>query len=223
MSTFLQKSRHYLTEGDMEFVLGVLSQSVQERAGLQQLLYDPEELDQVLDSPALWTALWDRRISYRGTARLYFYLLVRHALLEVGLEDRDTAEYVANMLADQGQADNWLFPFSDRQARFLHSVDYLRDLQAASGSQRFFLHASAGNHYLFMTAFFARFIEQREERRGAPGIGYYEQVGIHSYEHARDHRLAKEYALADTFDRLAQHFPPVRRKLAEYAERFRHN
>lgn len=214
-------SRHYLSAGDREFLLAALTDNAANREGLLSLLVDPDSLDQILDSPRLTELVSAGPQPLTLSTRLFFYLQLRRAFLEAGLDDRDLADYIAGVCAEFSRSENALFPFKDRTSPVLLSIDYAEEISAATGSQQFFLHASAGNHYLFMTGFFAAFLKMRSERRGAPGLGYYEEVGRRSFASARDHRLAREYALESIFDQLVQVFPDVRRQLEHMATRLK--
>lgn len=209
------RARHHLTAGDLEFVLDALAKTPAGREGLMRLLSEPAEIDRILDSERLAAQLAEPAVGMSLSSRLFFYLAVRRVLREAGLEDRDLAEYLAGMLSEYARREHLTHPFGTRAEPLLLSVDLALELTAASAGQQFHLHASAGNHYLFMTSFFAAFIERRRERRGAPGLPYYEGVGRHSYACARDHRLAREYALENIFDALATAFPEARQALAK--------
>jgi hypothetical protein len=208
------RARHHLSAGDLDFVVDTLARTSAGRDGLLRLLADPQEIDRILDSERLAARLGEGSSALSLSSRLFFYLSVRRALRARGLEDRDLAEYLAGMLADFARGEHLNQPFGGDAEPLLLSIDLFRQVEAASDGQRFHLHASAGNHYLFMTSFFAGFIERRRERRGAPGLGYYEGVGRQSYARARDHRLAREYAMEDLFDALASAFPETRQALA---------
>ncbi|MFP4541242.1 MAG: hypothetical protein ACLFR7_06395 [Opitutales bacterium] len=212
-------ARHCLSAGDVEFLLNAMTDDDANRDGLFRLLADPDSLDQILDSESLTRALEKGEGAVRLSSRLFFYVLLRRALLEVGLEDRDLADYVAGVCAECVRAGRLTQPFRERQTALLLSIDYAQELDAAQGSRRFHLMSAAGNHYLFMTGFFAAYIEARAQRRGAPGVGYYMGIGQRSFATARDHRLAREYALDAIFDTLVQAFPQVRLSLCEVAER----
>ncbi len=87
------------------FVLGLLTagdSDARERAedrlreeGFDALLDDPRTLNAVLSSGGLDSA----------PARLVFYVLVRHVLLENGIQDRLIADYLASLLLEFGRGD----------------------------------------------------------------------------------------------------------------------
>lgn len=213
----MHRSRHFLSEDDLAFIQETLATSSIERDALLQLLVDPDEADKLLDHPALFAACDRPCLTGKLSLRLFFYIRLRKVLPDLGVDDRDLADYVACQLADAAHRDRWLFPFSQTREPMLYAMEYFRDLETASGSQAFFLHASAGNHYLFMTGLFAAFLDKREARRGAPGRVFYENLGARSYAKARDHRLAREYGMTQLFDHLSSSFPHLRAALATEA------
>ena len=218
----LARPRHHLSSTDLEFVTRALTKTASGAEALWRLLVDPGEIDRILDSDRLYASLEDSVGQVQLSPRLFFYLTVRRAFRTVGIEDRDLAEYVACMLADFSRSENVAHPFGAEAVPMLLSIDLMAAISAASHGERFHLYTSAGNHYLFMTSFFPAFIENRRSRRGAPGLGYYENVGRQSYAQARDHRLAREYAMEALFDGLVHAFPEARVALSEMQSRWGH-
>ena len=95
----------------------------------------------------------------------------------------------------------------------------LAALQTADDHTAFSIRAHIGNHSLFLSGVFPEHILHRAERRGAPGLSYYEQLGRANYRAASTHRLAARYELASVFDTLAERFEPARRALNDLSER----
>ncbi|MCC5840261.1 MAG: hypothetical protein JJT96_09060 [Opitutales bacterium] len=217
----MHRSRHFLSEDDLAFIQETLAKTPADRDALLELLIDPDEADKLLDHPALFNACDRPRLTGNLSLRLFFYIRLRKVFSTLGVDDRDLADYVACQLAEAAHRDRWLFPFSQTREPMLYAIEYFRDVETASGSQAFFLHASAGNHYLFMTGLFAPFLEKRKARRGAPGPAFYESLGARSYAKARDHRLAREYGMVELFDHLSSSFPHLRAALATEANLWR--
>lgn len=90
--------------------------------------------------------------------------------------------------------------------------------QRADDRTRFYLQAYIGNHTLFITGLFPGRIERQRERRGAPGIGYYEGMGRSSFKAASDHRLAERYDLDRVLATLAEAFGEVRGALNDLGQ-----
>lgn len=213
------RCRERLTAEDLALVQSVLAQQAEQRAAVGQLLADQDTRDALLDHPALRQALLDSPGCLPVSTRLYFYVLVRHVLLRLGMDDRLVTDYVAEMLAEFAETRRWRRPLPDREL----NVDYLYEILAAlrevDDTTAFALRAHLANHTLFLSGLFAPHLEHREQRRGAPGLHYYEAVGRASYRAARDHRLARELGLTEIFDTLAERFDRVRRALTDMADR----
>ncbi|NGO38902.1 hypothetical protein G4L39_05765 [Limisphaera ngatamarikiensis] len=211
--------RARLTAEDLELVRSVLAAEERQRPALDRLLSDEEARDLLLDHPALLRALLEARTCLPVSARLYFYVLVRHVLVRGGLDDRSVADYVAEMLAEFARTERWRRPLPEREL----SVDYLYEILAAlrevDDVTAFVLRTHLANHTLFLSGLFAPYLERREQRRGAPGVQYYEAVGRASYRAARDHRLARQYGLTEIFDTLAEQFALIRQALGDLADR----
>ena len=89
----------------------------------------------------------------------------------------------------------------------------MTSIAKANGHDRFFLHVQCANQFLVLTSLYPEHLKRRAERRGAPGLDYYEGVVISHLLAASQHRLAEEFALDDLLSMLAQAFPPVRRAM----------
>ena len=91
-------------------------------------------IDALLDDAAVVRALLRRRAIETAPARLVFYLLVRHALLEREIHDRQLADYTAAVLLEFGRlrtraADE--LPMTTT----LYLVDILSELDQARGER----------------------------------------------------------------------------------------
>src|ERR1700741_1151282 len=82
---------------EAELILSVVGPGGEERLREQGL-------DALLDDVALLPALLRRDRVSRAPARLLFYLLVRHALLQREIHDRQLADYTAAVLLEVGLA-----------------------------------------------------------------------------------------------------------------------
>src|SRR5688572_31220989 len=92
--------RIQFTADDLDFVAATLGKSPEEHQTIVQLLSDPDTRDLILDDPQLFRALLEQRGCLRISSRLYFFVIVRHVLKETGIEDRDVADYTAELLAE---------------------------------------------------------------------------------------------------------------------------
>ena len=97
--------------------------------------------------------------------------------------------------------------------------EMLTALETADDHTAFCIRAHIGNHSLFLSGVFPEHILHRVERRGAPGLRYYQDLGRANYRAASNHRLAARYDLAAVFDTLSEKFEPARRALNDLSER----
>lgn len=213
MNLVRPKCRARLTAEDFAFIQAVLSHARGDTVALRSLLLDPEMLDAILDQEALHSAVRDPGKTLRISPHLYFYLLVRKTLLAAELDDRELTDYIASLLVVFCREDKnrQLFPTIGMPMRYL--VDIITQIEKADYYHRFFLYAHLGNQTLFLSGLFPNHIRQREQRRAAPGIRYYESVGRSHFKAARNHPLAREFGMETLYDDLYQTFHDTRKAL----------
>lgn len=213
MSPLRVGQRFRLTDADVAFLVTTLALNPADRAALTSLISDPELLDRFLDDERVYRAVLESPESLSISPQLYFYVIIRQAFREAGLEDRELADYVAAVLTRFAEKRKAGGPLGGDEAELLYGVDFLLKIEQTTPYQRYFLYASAGDQFLFLTGLFAGFLERRSHRRGAPGPAWYEQLGRRAYLSARDHPLATEFAMQPVYDILAQTFPRTRQIL----------
>lgn len=178
--------------------------------GIDAILDDPRTLNAVLASGGISTA----------PAPLVFYLLVRHALLEDGINNPVIADYLAALLLEFGRGDRARRPTDNADGR---EYDYLADIveaiETATGHDAFLLRAHLGNFALWLSGLFPDYITARVERRGAPGIRYYEEMGATGYRLAADTIDAEHWGLDHLYRTFADNFPALRIALNRIADR----
>lgn len=179
-----------------------------------------EGFDALLDDPRTFNALMASGGISTAPARLVFYLLVRHALLEDGFDDRTLADYVAAILIEFGRQNRAHQAEPGDEETFRYLVDVLEAMESSSGRRAFILRAHLGNFALWLSGLFPDFITARVERHGAPGIPYFEAVGSTGYRLAADCRDAGDYGLQDIFRTCADSFPALRIALNRVADRY---
>jgi hypothetical protein len=147
--------------------------------------------------------------------------MVRHTLLESGLEDPRLADYLAALLiefAGHGRAYR-IARYDDRTYAYL--VDLVTDVEAESSERRqFLLHAHIGNYALWLSGLFPDYVVARVQRKAAPGLDYYESLGASGYLTASEFELAGRYDLRDIFRQVASGFGGVRRALNRISDRY---
>lgn len=204
---------------DIDFVVAVLGQRGGAGACLVQLLSDEESRDLLLDDEALLKALMESGGCLRVTCRFYFYVLVRHMLRRAGIEDREVADYVAEVLSEFSDPERGRWMGGDGGKGPEYFFEMMAALAEADERKGFLLRLHMGNYALFLTGVFPERIRSRAERKGFPDLSYYERIGTRSYQEASDHPLAQRYELATVLGRLAGSFSDTRLALNDIAER----
>ena len=141
---------------------------------------------------------------------LLFYVLVRHSLLDVGVDDPTVADYFAALLREfgyRGRATR-VDDVDDQDHRYL--VDILADLSASSGVRQFKVSVHLGNYALWMAGLFPERVAAQRIRRGGPDLSYYEDMGGRGYAEASEHQLAEGSGLEDVLRTAADRVHDVR-------------
>lgn len=211
--------RVQFTAEDIDFIVSILSKKNGDSQCLVQLLADESTRDLILDDEALFQAFLEQQGCLRVSNHFYFYVLIRHVLRRVGIEERDVADYVAEVLCEFSRTERTRCVLPGGQA----SVDYLFEmiaaLESADDRARFSIRAHIGNHSLFLAGVFPDRIRFRAENRGFPDLSYYEALGRSNFRVASDHRLADRYALSPIFATLADRFQDARLALNDVSQR----
>ncbi|MEX2571835.1 MAG: hypothetical protein WD737_11105 [Gemmatimonadota bacterium] len=172
-----------------------------------------EGLDALLDDARLLRALLQRGGIDLAPAPLIFYLLVRHALVEREIHDRQLADYTAALLLEFGRIGRPRPAGEEPLPDTIYLADILEEIDQARGEREFALRAHLGNVALWMGGIFPDFITHRVQRRGAPPISYYDEVGAASFRMAGAMDLALKYDVGDLFLNFADQFTSVRSAL----------
>ncbi|HEX2191205.1 MAG TPA: hypothetical protein VHG51_20010 [Longimicrobiaceae bacterium] len=167
-------------------------------------------LDALLDDPLLLRALLQRGGISRAPAPLFFYLLVRHALLEREIADRRLADYTAALLLEFGNAGRAHRASPTGEDNFRYLTDVLEALQEARGEREFQLRVHLGNFALWLAGVFPDHITHRVQRRGAPPLAYYDELGAGGFRAAAATELALRHGVGDLFLRFSDEFSNVR-------------
>lgn len=186
-------------------------------AVLSGLWEDPLALQAMLDLKEIHRSLLESPVALPVSASLYFYVLVRHAFLDGGIDHVDVADYVAGVLVDKletrpdsrpGAMPGWV----------THAVDFVSVIQSTHGMLRFHLEVAAGDQFLVLTGLFPEFLEHRAERSGAPGADFYESFARNAYRRAAGHP-GLETGTRELLGLLSESFPVARRSLNRMCDR----
>jgi hypothetical protein len=170
-------------------------------------------IDALLDDAALFRDFVRRGGISTAPAPLVFYLLVRHALLAREIVDRQLADYTAALLLEFGKAGRAHRIEQWEQRQFFYLADILAELERARGEREFLLRVHLGNFALWLSGVFPDHITHRVQRRGAPPIAYYEELGSRGFRSAAGMELALRHGLGDVLVRAADEFSNVRSAL----------
>ncbi len=220
MKVITPNCRNRFTLTDYGFVVSVLNPEDRPTQGLFRVLQDEKIRDDLLDKVELVQAMLEMRRCLQVSLHFYFYILVRHVFLKSGLDDRNLADYVASLLAEFSLMDSMrqkapgeAGPPQEYLFEMLASVEKL------VGRERFAMQAHIGNYALFRTGLFHRHLAHRVERRGAPPLSFFEELGSAQYRAAGDGYWAEQYHLSDVLSSLGESFHTLRLGLNELAER----
>ena len=209
--------RVQFTAEDIDFILSVLGPKAGSAETLVQLLGDEESRDLILDDESLLRAVLEHRHCLRISTHFYFYILVRHSFRRSDLKERPLADYVASVLAEFSQLERTRCTVKGEAKDYFFEM--LAALQTADDTTGFYIRAHIGNQSLFMSGVFPDRIRFRAERKGFPGMTYYEGLGSANYRVASDHRLARKYDLDGIFGMLSERFHETRVALNDLRER----
>lgn len=219
MKVIQPNCRIQFTAEDIDFIAHVLRRQPGNAETLQKLLTDPDTRDLILDDELLFHALLEERGCLRVSHHFYFYVLVRNVLRRSGIEDRNVADYVAEMLAEFSRVENVRCVVPGKPHPLDYFFEMLAALQTADDQTSFYIRSHIGNQSLFFSGVFPEHIRYRAEYKGFPDLRYYQEIGRANFRVARDHRLARKYELDAVFDTLAEQFHHARKALNDLADR----
>ena len=213
--------RERFTAADFDYVVKTLSRSERDSVNLVELLTDAEARDSILDSPRLVESMLADGTPLTISPQLYFYVLLRHVLKETGLNDRNVSDYLASLLERFSRTAGMTSPADGEGNPIQYVSDMLIALRKASPVQTFLIRAHVGNYALFITGIFHDTVQSRSHR-GAPDVGFYEDVGRSNFRVAAGHQVARSCALSEVFEMLAEGFHDVRLALNRLSDSLLH-
>lgn len=189
--------------------LGERARNRLEEEGVDSLLDDPRVLNAILTDPEAG-----------ASPGVVFYVLVRQALLESGIDDRETADYVASLVLNFGRGDRAYRISDETDEEFHYLVDMVARMEEVEDRKAFLLRAHLGNYSLWISGLFPDFLEARVQRKGAPPISYYENMGATGFRLAAASPQAESLGLEDVLRDVARDFPGVRGALNRVSDRY---
>ncbi len=210
--------RASLSRSDARQLAALIGRDDSEMSEAARLRLDEHGVDSLLDDPRVLNGLLtDPDVSVPPT--IVFYVLVRQALLEGGIDDRGTADYVASLIAAFGRAKRPYRISARDGSEFHYLTDMISEMQTAGGRRQFLLRVHMGNFALWISGLFPDYLEARTRRRGAPPIAYFEELGAGGYRQASNSREAQELGMDHVLRGVADHFSGVRVALNRISDR----
>lgn len=205
--------RSTLTRDDAQFAVQLIGHSGSDAATEADHALREHGIDAVLDDSRLLAALLHHATGAHASMRLFTYVLVRHACMTAGEQDRSLADYTASILLH--------FGLRDRARRIGvaddDTFDTLADISALmdgpDARRAFLARQHLGDYALWLSGLFPDYVEGRRWRRGGPDLEYYEAMGRRGYAAAAEHRLANEHGLGTLFVRASERFTVLRAAL----------
>ncbi len=210
--------RASLSRSDAQQLVRLLGREDPELGVAARLRLEEHGIGSLLDDPRVRNLLLtDADVSIPPP--VIFYVLVRQALLEGGIDDENTSDYVASMLVSFGQAGR-AYRISDGDDREFHYLtDMISELRSADGRRRFLLRVHLGDFALWMSGLFPDYLEARTRRKGAPPISYFEELGATGYRGASESLEAGELGMDTVLLGVANQFSAVRTALNRISDR----
>ncbi len=216
--------RASLTAEDMRLAVELLGRSAAERHRLAQRAVE-EGPDALWDDPRLMGALVESRDLRRPSPALFFYVVLRRLLLDLGVDDRAVTDYCAAMVLAFGRGDRAYRIHEHDENRYAYLVDLIAEAGRAEGERQFQVRVHVADFSLWLTGIFPDYIAARRTRKGGPPLPYFEALGRKGFLLASDHTLARNYGLIDVLRSAGERFGELRVALNRLSDRlmFPHN
>lgn len=213
--------RASLAREELEFLTRALGQRTRwsQRAWEERLA--EEGPDSLLDCPDTLAAIAEGGSLSAISPRLLFYVMVRHTLLQSGVDNPAIADYVAALLSEFAVGGRAQRIARHDDATYHYLVDLVMELEEeTSERRRFLLQGHLGNYSLWLSGMFPDYVIARVHRHGAPGLAYFEDLGASGFRMASESGMANQFDLADIYVEVADGFRRVRRALNQLSDRF---
>lgn len=175
--------------------------------------------DPLLDEEGLGAQLLAARSLSAPSAPLFFYVVVRHALRDAGIDDAHLADYLGALLLEFGERDRARRVDWNDDAHHAYLTDVMQDLAASAGERRFRVMVHLGNYALWLAGMYPDYIEARRARHGGPDVSYYDTLGRQGFDMAAEHALADQLGLDTVLRAAATRYPAVRVVLNQLSDR----
>lgn len=202
-------ARSRLTPSDLELLVACLADLLGSAHVAEDRLAS-HGVDEGLDVPGLAARLLAAAMPGPSPS-LLFYVLVRQALLQREVADREIADYIAALLREFATGGRAWRASTHDDADHRYLVDIVADLSASTGERSFKVAVHLGNYALWLAGLYPDRVEAQRIRRGGPGLTYYDDLGSRGFAEASDHRLADRTGLAPVLRIASERYPDLRR------------
>lgn len=176
-------------------------------------------VDSLLDDPRVRNALLTD-VDASAAPGVVFYVLVRQALLESGIDDREIADYVASLVLNFGEGSRAYRISDETDEEFHYLVDLVTRMGEVEGRRAFLVRAHLGNYSLWISGLFPDYLQARVQRKGAPPISYYENMGATGFRLAAESPQAESLGVEGLLREVAKDFSDVRTALNRVSDRY---
>lgn len=206
----LANVRRELTRGDAQLLLRLAARGSAAEYDRAETVLREQGIDALLDDPQVLNGLLTSRQGAHASPQLVSYVMVRHALLDMGEQDRVLADYVSRVMLDFGIRDRAHRIARSDDERYETLAALAVDIESGDPRRSFLARAHLGNYALWLSGIFPDHIEYRHHRRGGPDLDYYEVMGRRGFTLAAEHRLAAEHGMTSLFQKVAGAFSKLR-------------
>jgi hypothetical protein len=175
--------------------------------------------DTLWDDPRLMAALVGCRRLAAPSAALFYYVVLRRLLLDLGVDDRAVTDYCAALVLAFGHADRAWRIGEHEESRYARLVELIAEADRTGGERQFRFRVHLGNFALWLTGIFPDYIAARRSRKGGPDLPYYEAMGRSGFLQASDHRLAERYGVEGVLRCAGERFGELRVALNRMSDR----
>lgn len=200
----------------MAFLVEALAHGKADRQPLRDLASDPDALDRLLDDPALFLRLLRAPRFLHVSPWFFYYVVVRRAFLDHGIDHRRASDYVGALLSYHVQMRST----EPRSGGGVYLVDVVAAMaEARTADDAFLLQTQVGDIALYLAGLFPDWIYYRETYGRRPiGLAYYEKMGSAYWRAAARTAAAERYDLGDVLEFMAQRFPALRQALNDLVD-----
>jgi len=211
--------RHRFTRNDAQLAMRLIARGDDRELEQCEAALRERGIDALLDDPRLIDALMSAPQGAHASFPLFAYVAVRHALHEVGEENRALADYMAAIVIAFGTKGRAERVGDSDDERYDTLAALVSDANDPDAKRSFLVRAHLGNYALWLAGLFPDFIAHRRWRKGGPDLDYYDEMGKRGFQLAADHRLAEQHGLRTLYAMAAIRFETMRAALNHVSDR----